>query len=142
MTTVFELVAYLRPQGKARARVLSSGWAYTPAQTVEAEGAIRLAWLAQHGRSALKAYHTDTPLALEVTAVFERPQSGPRSAKRGGAHTVKPDASNILKLIEDALNRVAWWDDAKITCIRIEKRYVREGEQEHIWIAVREAEDA
>ena len=37
--------------------------------------------------------------------------------------TKKPDADNVVKIICDALNDVAWADDAQITVLHFEKRY-------------------
>ena len=57
------------------------------------------------------------PLRLTVSAVFAIPQSW--SAKKRAAHlwrphTQKPDLSNLIKHLEDGLNRIAWVDDSQI----------------------------
>jgi Holliday junction resolvase RusA-like endonuclease len=38
-------------------------------------------------------------------------------------HTAKPDADNIAKLVGDALNGIAWRDDAQIARATVEKFY-------------------
>lgn len=40
-------------------------------------------------------------------------------------HSVKPDLSNLLKLTEDALNKIAWADDGRISRIVMDKLYAR-----------------
>jgi Holliday junction resolvase RusA-like endonuclease len=54
---------------------------------------------------------------ISVRAVFKIPESW--SAKKKAAHlwrahTQKPDLSNIIKHLEDGLNRIAWVDDSAI----------------------------
>ena len=68
------------------------------------------------------------PIDLRVGAFFPVPKSWSK-AKRAAAlagtirHTSKPDASNVVKLLEDALNRVVWADDAQVCDLTIRKRY-------------------
>ena len=38
-------------------------------------------------------------------------------------HTVKPDCDNLVKAILDALNGVAWYDDAQIVDLQVKKEY-------------------
>lgn len=42
--------------------------------------------------------------------------------------TGKPDCSNMVKLVEDALNGVAWRDDSQIVSLGVRKRYAEKPE--------------
>lgn len=53
------------------------------------------------------------PVILSVISHRHMPSSWPRR-RMGEQDTAKPDASNIIKLVEDALNGVAYHDDAQI----------------------------
>lgn len=61
--------------------------------------------------------------ALKITAMFNRQK--PKKPKKGGEHhpISRPDLSNYLKAIEDALNTIVWEDDAQIVEAHIQKRY-------------------
>lgn len=79
------------------------------------------------------------PVMVRVTAVFGIPKSfnaAQREAAMSGAlyATKKPDKDNIEKAIYDALNGVAWADDAQVSggCI---KRY---GEPERVDVTIEE----
>lgn len=71
----------------------------------------------------------DGAVALSVTATFKRPKNhwlktgGLSTAGRraGQWHTVRPDASNIGKAVEDALNGLAYEDDKLIANLRVTK---------------------
>lgn len=57
------------------------------------------------------------PLMISVTAVFKMPASWSkkkRAEMMWKPHTAKPDLSNIIKHLEDGLNRIAWVDDSQI----------------------------
>ena len=65
---------------------------------------------------------------MYITARFSVPSSASKrkvTAMLDGAirPTRKPDCDNIAKIICDALNGVAYRDDAQIVSITIEKRY-------------------
>lgn len=75
----------------------------------------------------------DGPLRLEIELVFTRP----KSARKRQWHTVKPDASNVVKGIEDALNGLAWKDDSQVIELVVRKGY---GEQAFTRITVTEVE--
>ena len=113
--------------GKQRPRVLRSGHSYTPANTREAERMIaeayRAASVAAYGEVVMAAAHD--PVALEVTTERPLPESRPRRVE-SEPDTYKPDWDNIGKLT-DALNGVAWADDAQVTAARVEKRPRRRG---------------
>ena len=106
----------IKPVGKARARVTSHG-VYTPAETVAAEKVISDYWQQKHHPRS--RFAQDIPLILEVDAYFTKPKSVKRED-----HIVKPDASNVLKLVEDALNGVAYEDDSQLVSVRCNKVYV------------------
>lgn len=55
------------------------------------------------------------PVQLGIIAEYMHPESW--SAKKKAAtqfKTSKPDIGNIEKLVEDALNKIAWLDDSQI----------------------------
>lgn len=68
------------------------------------------------------------PVSLTLRAVFEVPKSWPKKrqaeALTGGVRpTKRPDISNLVKLVEDALNQVVYADDAQIVSVAAEKCY-------------------
>ena len=122
--------------GKQRPRVLRSGRTYTPKQTREAESAIAEAY-----RKASKRRYGSVLVAPEhepvtVLVITERPlpASRPKSL-HVEADTYKPDWDNVGKLC-DALNRIAWHDDAQITAACVIKRPRRRGSDKSTTITV------
>jgi Holliday junction resolvase RusA-like endonuclease len=68
------------------------------------------------------------PLLVTVVAKFAIPKSWPKwrqeAAERGLVlHAVKPDASNVLKAVEDALQGVVYRDDSQIAAVAVRKFY-------------------
>lgn len=80
-------------------------------------------------RAAMKGCPPLTgPLRLEVLCVYEPPRTWPdwkRTAALAGQvwKTSKPDHDNLEKQVGDALNGVAWVDDAQIVKSSCAKRY-------------------
>ena len=108
------------PFGKQRPRATRQGRVFTPKETVRHENTI--------GSLALPHFPTplEGPVRLTVEAVFALPASWSkkkRAAMLGRPHTSKPDASNVAKAIEDALNRIAYADDAQIAEAVTRKRW-------------------
>lgn len=115
----------MKPVGKGRPRFTRSGHAYTPPATTEAEEKIRLAYRNKYGKVC---YDKDEPIRLIVVAYFPIPKAMSRKdtemALRGMIYpTKKPDGDNILKLVADALNGVAYYDDSQIIDMHIDKLY-------------------
>jgi Holliday junction resolvase RusA-like endonuclease len=96
---------------------------YTPKKTAAYEDLIRWSYKAQSGATF---FHKDRELSLTANAYFAIPKSASKKKRRlmedGHIRPVKrPDADNILKAIADALNGIAYHDDAQIVSARIEK---------------------
>ena len=117
-----ELTIQGEPIGKARPRVCKYG-TYTPAKTVNYETLVReLYIIGNYGRQLEGA------LEIEVRAYFGIPKS---AKKKDVPHmlndyikpTKKPDVDNILKIIGDALNGLAYRDDSKIVTASVFKCY-------------------
>lgn len=114
------------PVGKGRPRFTSRGVAFTPRPTRVAENDIRLAW-----RAALSPrLPDDAPIAMYVWLFHERPKShlkadGSLSAlgRRTPFAIRKPDVDNSAKLVCDALNGLAYRDDAQITDLFVCRRW-------------------
>lgn len=68
------------------------------------------------------------PLRIIVNTWFPRPKSKTWKTQPMPAyfHTAKPDCDNVLKAVLDALNGVAWVDDAQISSATVRK-YVCSG---------------
>lgn len=120
-----ELIVEGEPVGKARPRVTNKGHAYTPQKTRDAEKAIADAYRRKYGtyQQAVGA-----PLLLNVKAYMKIPKSDSQQMKHKKLFgeirpTKKPDGDNILKLVADALNGVAYPDDRQLVEQRISKHY-------------------
>lgn len=69
---------------------------------------------------------TDGPVKLEVLAVYAWPKSLSEKKKQlPGAQwkTSRPDADNLTKIVKDALNSIAWRDDAQVAASHTWKRF-------------------
>lgn len=127
LTVIEEPTAKPRPRTAVR-----NGHAtiYTPTAAKEAEHRIRQQWRAEGFNETLYG-----PLRVIVTVFLTRPQ-GHYGTGRNGAllrpsapawPAVKPDVDNYLKTVLDALNGVAWKDDAQVVDVAIAKRYTSPG---------------
>ena len=82
----------------------------------------------------------DCPIILLVEATFPRTKAKTWKRKRMTAfpHTVKPDASNVLKAVEDALVKGGVMvDDNRIFDSRCVKRYAGEGFEPGVRVTLR-----
>ena len=107
-------------QGRARARVFQHAGAprvslYDPATSRDWKRTV----LAQVLPSK-PAAPVEGALVMHLTFLLPRPKSLPKRER----HPVRrPDLSNFLKAIEDALAGVVYRDDAQIVRLHVEKRY-------------------
>ncbi len=66
------------------------------------------------------------PLHVSTRFIYAWPASwSEKKRKAAGAHwkTSRPDADNLIKLVADAQNGIAWTDDAIVASATIQKQY-------------------
>lgn len=117
------------PQGKARPRVVRAqngmSLTYTPDKTVAYEELVRIRFkAAAHGCR----FPDDAQVGIQITAWYSIPKSKSKKVKTAMLAgqinpTKKPDCDNIVKIICDALNGIAYKDDQQITLAQIRKKY-------------------
>lgn len=113
-----------KPRGKERPRFSrKSGCAYTPANTVNYEAALRMAGqTAMLGRDLFRG-----PVSVVIEAIFAPAPSWTKNRQAAALlglsrPVTRPDADNIVKML-DALNGVVWLDDKQIVSLSLNKRY-------------------
>lgn len=84
-------------------------------------------------------FEKQVPLQLEVYFGMPIPKSFSKRKRQQIEQglifpAVKPDLDNLLKAILDALNGLAWYDDAQIVSITMDKEY---SEEPHIELNIR-----
>ena len=120
---MIELTIPGEPVGKARPRMARGGIVYTPTKTVNYEDLIRELFIVKYpGFQPLEG-----PVRMSLSAWLRIPKTSKKKieAMESGEirPTKKPDMSNILKSVEDALNNLAYRDDKQIVECELEKRY-------------------
>lgn len=120
---MIELMIPGKPMGKQRPRVMRNGITYTPKETVNYETLIKQLF-AVGGHVGI----FEGPLKMRVKAYFEISKSTPKKniplMIQGQIRpTKKPDMDNIIKIIADALNGIAYHDDSQIVQAYVEKFY-------------------
>ncbi len=114
-----------KPQGKARPRFNSySGTVYTPKNTLDYEQLIRYMFFVNGG----KKFGADSFIKIIVTAYMSIPKRATKDFKskclKGIQKPVnKPDVDNILKVVMDALNGIAYDDDKQVVEAICKKEY-------------------
>lgn len=121
------------PAAKGRPR-LGKGRTYTPEKTAAWEQAAKASARAQWG--------TEPPLEgavfAQVVVVLPIPESWSRRQKQAALDgedlaTGRPDLDNYIKAAFDALNEIAWRDDAQVVEVHASKAY---GERPRVEIRV------
>ncbi|MBQ8093384.1 MAG: RusA family crossover junction endodeoxyribonuclease [Clostridia bacterium] len=126
------------PRGKARPRVVN-GHAYTPSGTVSYEAGVVLAYRNRYADRI--RWEKGVPLKMKITACYPRPGTPSRNVRlrdKMQQPTRKPDADNIGKIVADALNGIAYYDDAQIVDLRVRKIY---SDDPYVVVEIREMED-
>ncbi len=116
------------PRGKGRPRFSKTGHTYTDSETKAYENKITAYYRKAHGASKVP----DTAfVSVDVVAYLPIPKSATQAQLAGmEGKTIlpsrKPDVDNILKAVLDALNGVAYKDDARVHRTSCAKFYAAE----------------
>lgn len=116
------------PQGKGRprfARIGNKTIARTPDKTVIYENLIVTVYRQKYGDSR---FLDNESLDLRIDAYFPVPASMSKKKREQMYEGIirpakKPDADNIIKVVADSLNGIAYRDDAQIVECRLAKYY-------------------
>ena len=136
MDCCFEIECKIK--GKGRPRFSHYGKfvkAYTPEDTVSYENLIRVQFKISCG-----GWYSELPLRMKITAIHGIVNSASKKNKAKMLSgelkpTKKPDADNIVKIICDALNKIAYKDDTQVVELELKKVY---GEQEKVIVEIEE----
>ncbi len=127
------------PVGKGRPRFTRSGQPYTPEKTKQYENYVKWCYKSQNGGIR---YSEDVPLKVSIVALLKIPAATSKKKRadmlaRKIKPTKKPDVDNITKIILDALNGLAYYDDKQIVQQYTEKWY---SENPCVYVRIEEAE--
>lgn len=123
--------------GKARPRVNTcTGVAYTPTKTKDYECLVEQYFWLKYPRSK----PIEGRVKVTIVAHFPLPKQASKKDKEqmllgNIAPTKKPDIDNIVKIILDSLNKIAFKDDNQITKMEVEKVY---DEEEKVYVKIEE----
>ena len=114
------------PKGKGRPRFCrNTGHAITPKDTVNYETLVKMEYTQACGE---QMFPDDAMLDMRIKAYYSIPKS--ESKKRHAAMlsgdirpTKKPDMDNVIKIIADSLNKIAYRDDTQIVDCQVRKFY-------------------
>ena len=125
MTIKFKVLG--EPKGKQCSRlckIQGQSIVYTPKQTTEYEQKIR----ASCKRLMSEKFPQGIPLEIKITALFSIPKKFNKEQREKSINgellpTKKPDGDNVIKIVLDALNDTAYFDDSQVCGINFFKRY-------------------
>ena len=117
------------PQGKARPKVVriktGASVTYTPDKTVRYEELTRIRY-----RAAARGFKfaDDAQVGIQIISRYPIPKSKSKRVKAAMLDgqikpAKKPDCDNIVKIVCDALNGIAYRDDAQIVLAQVAKEY-------------------
>ena len=124
---IFEIAG--EPMGKQRPKFSRAGnyvRTYTPKETVNYEQWVKMCYKQAGGE------HLGTgPITIGIGIYYKIPKSFSKKKRQQALErkivpTVKPDCDNVLKIICDSLNGIAYEDDKQIAYVYITKYYAEE----------------
>ncbi len=114
------------PKGKGRPRFSTkTGRAFTPKQTVNYETLVQMEYISQCGGIR---FPDDAMIDMHIKAFYAVPKSDSKKKKELKLANVirpmkKPDQDNIVKIVADSLNQLAYKDDTQIVDCKCQKFY-------------------
>jgi len=127
-----EFIVKGKPRGKERARTFYNSKSkkmqtITPTKTVSYEDLIKSCFY----NSKPKNFKLiEGPILVELAIVYKKAKSNKMTTPM-----LKPDIDNVLKIVLDALNKVAYKDDTQVVSAVANKIF---GEEEMLKIIIRE----
>lgn len=111
------------PRGKQRprmCRVNGKTVTYTPKPTKDYEQKVK----SSYNATTKKFFDIDVPLEVDIKAYFSIPKKFSNNVFNTKILPLSPpDVDNVAKIVCDALNGVAFFDDRQICKLNIEKYY-------------------
>lgn len=131
----FEVIGAIKGKGRPRVNTYTSQ-VYTPTDTKDYENLIKQYFILKYPRYA----PFENRVSVEIKAYFKIPKNTTKKDKALITEnllspTKKPDIDNIVKIVLDALNKIAFKDDNQITKLNVEKLY---GDEEKICVKIEE----
>lgn len=117
---------YGEPKGKGRPRFSTkTSHAMTPKDTVNYETLVHMEYMNQCGNAK---FPDDAMLDMRIKAYYSIPKSKSKKMKALMLEgiirpTKKPDMDNVVKIIADSLNNIAYRDDTQIVDCQCRKFY-------------------
>ncbi len=124
----------VKPMAKQSFRTTRKGYKYLDASVVKYRKTLRTMAIAQMREQ--KAEKLTDSIAVDVIYSFQRPQSFRKKEReeidsgKTMPKITKPDIDNLTKAILDALNGIAWNDDAQIAEISARKIWSKQDQIE------------
>lgn len=120
-TCCFEILGRVATKGRPRFSTVNGvPRTFTPKKTVEYENLVRIAWM-NTGYQKLEGC-----IEATIKAVYPIPSSVSKKKRAeldGAWYPKKGDCDNIAKIILDALNHIAYDDDAQVVKLVVTKIY-------------------
>lgn len=133
MSREFEINIEPKGKGRPRTRIVKTGrrsfaQIYTPKDTREYEQTIRDAYDAAAFDHNWEPYAEHVPIRICVECGMSIPKSTSKRKREAMAFhllypTKRPDTDNLVKSVMDALNGLAFHDDAQIVELKVLKVY-------------------
>lgn len=120
---VINFVIHGKPFAKQRPKFTKAGHAYTPDSTVIYENLVRTCFSQKYPEHV----PLTCPVRMTIRACYPVAESWSRKKKTqalaGELRPAKPDWDNVGKIVSDALNQIAYTDDALVYDCEVIKEY-------------------
>lgn len=124
-------------QRAGRKRIGNFIHTFDPKQSASYKDTVRLCFAEARGRTVFKRIE-EGPVRLIIVARFDRPASKCSKRERKPEEWMEggKDGDNIAKIIQDALNYIAWKDDRQVADLQVRKYLCAQGTAPsvEIWI--------